>query len=156
MKIAFDIGGVLSKYPAVFRPLVKLLLGRGSDPAYGVEVFIISDMKPHTKAVAFCYDNGFMVPPERILCADYDQYGEQCKSKICWENDIDILVDDHMGYLTAAGAPWVRLFVMPDPNLPYYDDSWKTDGSEGNFGRRPEWKRRDFNKPAEDISDADA
>lgn len=144
MRIAFDIGGVLSKYPNVFRPLVELILGRGGDQAYGIEVFIISDMKPHAKAVAFCHDNGFFVPPERILCADYEHGSEYCKAKVCQDYRIDLLIDDHMGYLAVLDNPTVRLFVMPDPDRPYYADDWKTDGSEGNFGRRPEWKRRDF------------
>lgn len=136
MKIAFDIGGVLSKYPDILRPLVKLLCFRGPDPAYDIETFVISDMKPHAKAVAFCHDNGFDVPADRIICADYDTHGENCKAIACEGLGIDILMDDFPGYVAQIGSPRVRLLVMPDPSLPYYDDSWKTDGSEGNFGRR--------------------
>ncbi len=136
MRIAFDIGGVLSKYPDVFRPLLDLLCWRGPDPRYDIEAFVVSDMKPHEKAVAFCHDNGFKVPPERIICADYERHGENCKAVACEELGIDILIDDFPGYVAQIGSPRVRLLVMPDPSLPYYADEWKTDGSEGNFGRR--------------------
>lgn len=136
MKIAFDIGGVLSKYPDIFRPLVDLLCNRGNDPRYGIEVYIISDMKPHEKAVAFCHDNGFMVPAERIICANYEIDGEMCKAETCWSLGIDILIDDFPGYVATLHCPPVRLLVMPDPTRPYYADQWKTDGSEGEFGRR--------------------
>lgn len=136
MRIAFDIGGVLSKYPNVFRPLLDLLLFRGVDPRYSIETYIISDMKPHAKAVAFCHDNGFHVPPERIICADYEMHGERCKAVACQDLGIDILIDDFGGYVATIGSPPVRLMVMPDPTRPYYADEWKTDGSEGGFGRR--------------------
>ncbi len=132
IRLALDIGGVLSRYPDIFRPLVSLMLR----PDSGVEVYVISDIKPHTKAVAFCHDNGFLVPPERILCADYAEHGEECKAVVCNDYGIDMLIDDHMGYLCDLGYPPVRLFVMPDPKKPYYADDWKTDGSEGDFGRR--------------------
>lgn len=131
IKMAFDIGGVLSKYPTIFRPLVTALL-----QSREVLVYVLSDMKPHLKAVAFCHDNGFHVPPERILCADYAAHGELCKAVVCEEKGIDILIDDHIGYLVDAGNPHVRLLIMPDPNLPYYTPGWVTDGSEGDFGRR--------------------
>jgi len=136
VRIAFDIGGVLSKYPGVFRPLIDLLCFRGIDPRYGIETYILSDMKPHEKAVAFCHDNGFPVPPQRVVCCDYLEHGEGCKAVACERLGIDILVDDHIGYVATAGKPLVRLLVMPDPSLPYYHDDWKTDGSEGTFGRR--------------------
>ena len=136
VRIAFDIGGVLSKYPDVWRPIVDLLCFRGVDSRYGIETFVISDMKPHAKAVAFCHDNGFMVPPERICCADYAQHGELCKAILCRELGIDVLIDDFPGYVATVGSPLLRLLVMPDPTIPYYDDSFKTDNSEGDFGRR--------------------
>lgn len=131
VRVAFDIGGVLSKYPDVFRLVVSTLVVSSE-----VEVYILSDMKPHAKAVAFCHDNDFFVPPENIICCDYEQYGETCKAVECERLGIDILVDDFPGYVATVGNPLVRLLVMPDPSLPYYADSWKTDGSEGNFGRR--------------------
>ena len=44
-----------------------------------------------------------------------------------------VVADVYAGYL-AQGCP-VRLLVMPDPHADYYHPTWKTDGSEGNFGR---------------------
>ena len=38
MKMAFDIGGVLGKYPNVFRPMVSALQKGGA------EVFVLTDM----------------------------------------------------------------------------------------------------------------
>jgi len=130
-RIAFDIGGCLSKYPDIFRPLVQVLLLSSE-----LEVFVISDMKPHQKATTFCHDNGFAVPPQQVICADYETHGERCKAVVCQEHHIDILIDDHAGYLAILGTPPVRLLMMPDPDLPYYHESWQTDGSEGDFGRR--------------------
>lgn len=137
VRIGWDIGGVLSKYPDELRPIFRLL-----NLAVGIEVYVVSDMKPHEKAVAFCRDNGFDIAPERVICADYQAYGERCKEYVCDDYHIDVLIDDHMGYLMMPDGdrgfdrPTVRLFVMPNPDLPYYHDSWKTDGSEGHFGRR--------------------
>jgi hypothetical protein len=134
VRIAFDIGGVLSKFPDVFRPLFDAVLAA---EAFGkVEVWVVSDMKPHAKALAFCHDNNFWVRPERVVCADYQANGEACKAVVCEQLGIDVLVDDFIGYIATPGRPPVRLLVMPDPELPYYADDWKTDGSEGNFGRR--------------------
>lgn len=129
LRISFDIGGVLSKYPDQFRPLVTALL---ASPL--VDVFVLSDMKPHARAVAFCHDNGFPVLPGRIICCDYEAHGELCKAVAMRELCIAIHLDDFPGYL-AEGCP-VRLLVMPDPSRDYYHEAWKTDGSEGNFGRR--------------------
>ena len=47
--------------------------------------------------------------------------------------------DDFPAYLV-RGCP-VRLLVQPDLELPYYDDSWQTDGAEGEFGRRQRVRR---------------
>ena len=93
-------------------------------------------MKPHEKAVAFCHDNGFYVRAENIISADYETHGENCKAVACEQLGIDILIDDFPGYVAQIGSPRVRLLVMPDPSQPYYHDDWKTDGSEGEFGRR--------------------
>lgn len=47
-----------------------------------------------------------------------------------------MLIDDFPGYVATPGSPPVRLLMMPDPGEPYYHDDWRTDGSEGDFGRR--------------------
>jgi hypothetical protein len=131
MRIAFDIGGVLSKYPDIMLPLVRALCLSSE-----IDVFVISDMKPHEKAVSFCHDNGFHLPADSIVCADYDRHGENCKAIVCEELGIDMLIDDFPGYVAKIGSPRVRLLMMPDPSQPYYSDGWITDGSEGDFGRR--------------------
>lgn len=69
-----------------------------------------------------------------IYSADYKTHGENCKKVLCEHLCIDILIDDFIGYI--AEGDFVRLLVMPDPRKPYYSDDWKTDGSEGDFGRR--------------------
>ena len=52
---------------------------------------------------------------------------------------IDVFLDDFPAYVT-RGCP-VRLLVQPDLETPYYDDSWQTDGAEGEFGRRQRVRR---------------
>lgn len=136
MKIAFDVGGVLSKYPDILRPLLDLLCFRGFDPRYGIETHVISDMHPREKIEAMLRLNGIDVRPENIHSADYATHGENCKAVLCEELGIDILIDDFPGYVAQIGSPRLRLLVMPDPSQPYYADEWKTDGSEGAFGRR--------------------
>lgn len=131
MKIAFDVGGVLSKYPSVFIPLLTSL-----HFARDIEVWIISDMHPEEKIIDMLQMNAVTFYMHRARSADYKTYGEMCKSKLCEELGIDVLVDDFPGYLATPSQPLVRLLVMPDPQLPYYADEWKTDGSEGQFGRR--------------------
>lgn len=145
MRIAFDIGGVLSKYPDVFRPLVNWLRlayearlkgdfeTRNYEP---IEVFVISDMHERDKIIAMVHGNDLDVHPDNIRSADYETHGENCKAVLCEELGIDLLIDDFPGYVAQIGSPRVRLLVMPDPSQPYYADDWQTDGSEGNFGRR--------------------
>jgi hypothetical protein len=126
-RISWDIGGVLSKYPEVFRPLIKVLI------AGGAEVFVITDMPDHEKAVKFVQGNGYDIKAENILCSDYATHGENCKARTIEEYGIQVHVDDFPGYV--ANASCVNLFVWPNPDKPYYADEFVTDGSEGTFGR---------------------
>ena len=128
LRISFDIGGVLSKYPEVFRPLIAALQ-KG-----GVWVYVITDMHQHAQSVRFVQDNGYDIPAERILNADYNEHGEGCKEKVIEEHGIDVHIDDFPGY--CAHTRCVSLFVWPNPERPYYADDFVTDGSEGDFGRR--------------------
>lgn len=129
IRIGFDLGGVLSKYPEIFLPFVKALM------AGGAEVYVITDMHERSKTLDMLARNGFDIIPEKnVFNSDYNTHGELCKAVVLRENNIDILIDDFPGYLT-EGCP-VRLQICPDPYKSYYADSWKTDGSEGNFGRR--------------------
>lgn len=128
LRISFDIGGVLSKRPDVFRPLVKHLIDGGA------EVFVITDMHLHEQSVKFVQGNGYDIPAERILNADYKAHGEDCKAQVVKANNIDIHIDDFPGY--CANDTCVNLFVWPDPSRPYFADDFVTDGTEGDFGRR--------------------
>lgn len=131
VKIGFDIGGILSKYPDILRPLVRALLASPE-----IEVHVLSDMHPHAKCVQWVHMNDFDVPPEHIHSCDYTEHGEECKAVKARELGLHILVDDFIGYLAVIGSPPLRLLSMPDPSRDYYHETWKTDGSEGNFGRR--------------------
>ena len=132
MKIGIDVGGVISKYPSLFKTLIKEL------SKTKIEVFIISDMHPISKITDMLALNGIELPAGRVISADYQTHGELCKSVVCKELGIDILIDDFIGYV--AEGEHLRLLAMPNPKMPYYSDDWKTDGSEGNFGRRPKPK----------------
>lgn len=111
MKLAFDIGGVLGKYPAVFLSLIAALQ-RG-----GAEVYVLTDIPEKETAEGLLEKYGYSFPPEKILCADFPKYGECCKAVLIKEYGIDVLIDDHPGYCADSGC--VSLFVWPDPHLPY-------------------------------------
>jgi len=127
-KIAFDIGGVLSKYPKQFRLITDTLQEYDA-----IDIHIISDMYDEEKIYELIRENKFDIPRQHIHSANYKKYGEACKAKLCEDLEIDILIDDFIGYL--ADGKHIRLLVMPDSSKPYYSDEWKTDGSEGDFGR---------------------
>lgn len=131
IRIGIDIGGVLSKFPDLLRPVLAAL--RASKE---VDIYVISDMHPKQKVLDLLCNNGFLFHPDRVFCADFEGDGEDCKRLVAERLGLDILVDDHMGYLMGARERMLRLLVMPDPDRDYYHASWKTDGSEGNFGRR--------------------
>ncbi len=130
VKVGLDIGGVLSKNPQIWRPLVLAWL---ASPA--VEVHVLTDITPHERAVELVQRNGFPVPAERIHSCDYKAHSERCKAVVAAALGLHVLVDDLPGYLAVVGAPPVRLLVMPDPDLDYLAEDWETDGSEGDFGR---------------------
>jgi hypothetical protein len=128
IRISFDIGGVLSKYPEVFRAMVDALQKGGAD------VYVITDMHDHAQSVLFVRGNGYDIPEDRILNSDYKEHGENCKARIIVEHGIDLHIDDFPGYV--AHTKCVNLFVWPNPDRPYFSDDFVTDGSEGDFGRR--------------------
>jgi hypothetical protein len=135
LKIAFDIGGVLSKYPQQFRILLDKLQAPGrTGLETSVEVYIISDMHDVDKMHQMLTNNGIRVDKSRVYSADYKEYGEFCKTHLCKQLGIDMLIDDFIGYV--AEGDFIRMLVMPDAKQPYYHDDWQTDGSEGDFGRR--------------------
>lgn len=134
LRVAFDIGGVLSKYPDTCRALVMAL------DSGGVEVHVITDMHDRPQMLHMLVRNGF-VPPiaeDHVHTADYAQHGEACKAVLVRELGIDVLIDDFPGYVA---WPWptpapMRLLTTPDSRRPYYAPTWETCGNEGDFGRR--------------------
>jgi len=135
LKIAFDIGGVLSKYPDQFRILIDKLQAPGrTGLETPIEVYVISDMHDIDKMHQMLTDNGIRVDKAKVYSADYKEHGEFCKTHLCNQLQIDILIDDFIGYV--AEGNFIRLLSMPNASLPYYHDTWKTDGNEGDFGRR--------------------
>jgi len=129
IKIAIDIGGVLSKYPDILKPLIKMLRG-----VAGVQVLILTDMR-REKALSMLADNSVDIDPANVYSANYDTHGEACKAILCAELGIHVLIDDHLGYVCIPGDPPLRLCVQPDASLPYYHPSWKTGSDSGSFGR---------------------
>jgi hypothetical protein len=134
MRIAFDIGGVISKYPNQFRTLISRLLERGPT-FFGCDVFVITDMQDHDKVYKLLCDNGFyMIPRENVHCADYETYGEGCKAELLRRLEIDLFFDDFLGYMMLPGDT-IRCLIMPDPHKPYCHDSWRSN-DKTDFGRR--------------------
>jgi hypothetical protein len=135
LRVAFDIGGVLSKYPEVCRRWV-LAMSLGQ-----VDLYVLTDMHDSEKILRQLGDNRLMPPfsAANVYPADYAIYGEACKAILCRELDIDILIDDFPGYLV---WPWpeipapMRLQVVPDPFRPYWSPGWKVAECDGDFGRR--------------------
>lgn len=128
IRIAFDIGGVISKYPKLFKQLIEAI---NQDK---IELFILTDMHPKDKVKETLWNNGFGFEDENILVADYAKYGEAAKAVLCKENAIDIFIDDFIGYVADPGAT-IRLLVMPDSKLPYWSETWKVTDNH-DFGRR--------------------
>jgi hypothetical protein len=130
-RIAFDIGGVLSKYPEEFEAVAWSLFCSGFD------VFVITDQPLREEVVKQLFDNGFgFILPENIYCADYATHGEMCKAVLMRDLGITFLVDDFAGYLawdSSFGPAPIRLRVEPDAFRPYWHPSWKCEG--GDFGR---------------------
>ncbi len=142
MRIEFDIGGVLSKYPLEFRTLINTL---GID----CDIFIITDQHPKEEVMKVLKNNHFLdyvennhfldyVEPWNIYCADYEKYGNMAKAVLIKELEIEIFFDDFDGYLqwdSSLGPQPILLKVMPDAFKPYWSDDWKLDENQ-NFGRR--------------------
>lgn len=152
LRIAFDVGGVLSKYPDQMFMLIEVLQQGGrhvrlTDGSAALEVHIVSDMHPVDKITDMLRRNGFAVPGDQVHSADFKTHGEACKAVLCAELGIDVLIDDYIGYVATPGSPPVRLLVMPDASRPYYAEQWQTDGSEGDFGRH---NQPGSKKPPED------
>jgi hypothetical protein len=128
LKVSFDIGGVLTKHPDQFRKMIRALRDGGA------EVYVITDIPDHQRAIRLLRDNDMPVTDDNVVCANYAMFGDECKARAIELLGIDIHVDDHPGY--CAHDRCVSLLAWPQPKLPYYADEFITDGSEGDFGRR--------------------
>lgn len=117
VKMAFDIGGVLSRYPKTMASLVQAL-HRG-----GIELYVVTDMKKDI-ALQTLRDNNFLqwFDEDHVLSADWSTHGDLCKTVLCEEHGIQILVDDRPDYV-AQGA-FVGLALSPRPHQAYYHLSW--------------------------------
>lgn len=143
MRIGFDIGGVLSKYPNEFRELMKKLYY-----SYNAELYIITDMHPIDKVIKTLNDNGFfeiieadqhyyLINPSNVYSADYETYGNAAKAVLISKLKLDMFFDDFDGYLqwdSSFGPQPILLKVQPDMFKPYWSKDWVCDG--GDFGRR--------------------
>jgi hypothetical protein len=147
MRVAFDIGGVISKYPGEFRSLI-MDINRG-----GGTVFVISDMHPRERIIEVLRMNRFideddgrfgLIREENVVSADYNEHGEACKAVLLEQLGIHMFFDDFIGYVTPTlGAHrTIRLLVMPDHEKPYYDETWKMPEGEPTFGRRTYSKKQ--------------
>lgn len=139
-RYAFDIGGVLTKYPAQFRLLIERLVARGNEH----NVFVISDMHPKEKIVSLMTLNGIPVQEQNIYCADYEAHGEGCKAELLNELKIDIFFDDFIGYVAAGHPdmyPTIRCLVWPNAAFPYTSDEWIIPEGEKEFGRKTCYRR---------------
>lgn len=152
MKIGFDIGGVISKYPEQLRELISSLTRGKYDGRDYSRVYVITDMHPKEKALGVLLNNFFIemedtdydliyrpgiIDPNNVYCADYEKYGNMAKAVLIKELGIDIFIDDFDGYLqwdSSLGPQPILLKVQPDNFRPYWSDNWKC--HEGDFGRR--------------------
>jgi hypothetical protein len=136
MRIGFDIGGVISKYPQEFKEIIENF---SIDMPYAdySNVFYISDMHPKEKIIQALKDNSIPFSEANIYSADYEKYGNMAKAVLIKDLSLDVFVDDFDGYLqwdSWLGPQPLLLKVMPDAFKPYWHDDWKCDG--GEFGRR--------------------
>lgn len=142
MRIAFDIGGVLSKYPEQFRKLLGDLDGNPD-----MQLFVITDMHDKEDVIKQLNDNNIgYFSATNIHCADYAKHGELCKAVLLRDLKIDMFFDDFVGYTmwpSEFGPAPIRLLVMPDGFRPYWHKEWKCSG--GEFGRRVYMRENDDN-----------
>ena len=131
LKIAFDIGGVISKYPQQMREVIWSL------KTCGHETHVITDMHDKEDVLKQLKDNEFEHYFDFVHCADYATHGELCKAVLLRDIKIDMFYDDFVGYTMWPphfGPAPIRMLVMPDGYRPYWHPDWRCSG--GDFGRR--------------------
>ena len=122
MKIAFDIGGVISRYPKQMLEMMTALIKGGT------EVHIITDMNQQD-ALTTCKENKILdiINRKNIHSADWSANGDKCKTEICENIGIDILIDDRPDY--CAQGNFIGLVLSPRPDTQYYAPTWKNAGT---------------------------
>lgn len=123
MRIAFDIGGVISRYPKQMKEMIKSFIQSGHD------VYIITDMNP-TDALSACENNDILltgIKQENIISANWSEHGDLCKSVVMKNLSIDVMFDDRPDYIY-EGVP-IGFFLMPRPSMPYYAAEWNSGAS---------------------------
>ena len=141
LRIAFDIGGVISKYPEKFRELCRALhIASSSLRCDMIDLHVITDMHDREKTLWLLKENGFeFIPEANVHNSDYEQYGNMCKAVLLKELKIDIFFDDFGAYTdwdSQLGEAPIRMLVQPDNFKPYWSDTWKTPPEDSDFGRR--------------------
>lgn len=118
MKIAFDIGGVITRYPAEMKTLMRAL------QAGGIDVHIMSDIPMDTLRTLIELNDLAFIPVSNVHSADWAADQDMCKSKMCESLGIDMLIDDRPDY--CAVGNFIGLVVSPRPaTTSYYAEGWK-------------------------------
>lgn len=130
LKIGIDIGGVISKYPQIFTPIINALSKDGH------LIYIITDMHSYEDIYDMLDKNNIPYNDDNftVISSDFNKYGEACKSILGKNLELDLMIDDFPAYLQETAK--CNLLVLPNIKEPYYHDDWKTNGKEGDFGRR--------------------
>lgn len=116
MRVAFDIGGTISRYPNEMKAMMIAFM------AGGVEVHIMTDINPKD-ATKLIIANGLdFVPANHVHSCDWSTYGDLCKTQMMEQLGIDVLIDDRPDYCAAGN--FIGLVVSPRPAVPYYHKSW--------------------------------
>jgi hypothetical protein len=116
MRVAFDIGGLISRYPDEMKTLMHALT------AGGVEVHIMTDMNSKDAWNAVLENGLDFIPANRVHSCDWSQYGDLCKTKMMEKIGIHVLVDDRPDY--CASGDFIGLVLSPRPEKGYYHKTW--------------------------------
>ena len=116
MRVAFDIGGLISRYPEQMKTLMQALI-RG-----GIEVHIMTDMNPKDAMNAVLENGITFVDPRHVHSCDWSQHGDLCKTEMMAKMGIDVLIDDRPDY--CASGDFIGLVLSPRAHVPYYHPTW--------------------------------
>jgi hypothetical protein len=121
LRVGFDIGGVISRYPAQMKELMRALT------TGGVEVFLVTDMNK-ADALKAREANGLdFIPESNVLSANWNDHGDLCKTEVIRQYGLDVLIDDRPDY--ASSGDFIGLVLSPRPHVPYYHPTWKNEGT---------------------------